>query len=104
MRIVAFIPDLIDRSRVTTVEPTTEFVDQPAQLAAASRGADLVLVDLTRDGAVAGLDGVACRRVVGFANHTAKEAMESARRAGAVAMARSEFFIRLEELIFETRG
>lgn len=99
MRVVAYVPDLIDRSRITTIEPEAQFVNRPAELAAVCSGADVALVDISRDGAVDVLGGLQCSRVVGFTNHTDKATMETARAAGAVVMARSEFFIRLEELL-----
>lgn len=101
MRVVAYVPDLIDRSRISTIQSGTEFVDDLAKLADAAQGADVVLLDLSRKGAVQAIAGVPCARIVGFANHTAKDTFEDARRAGAVVMARSEFFIRIEELIFD---
>ncbi|MBW3536899.1 MAG: hypothetical protein KY395_03895 [Actinobacteria bacterium] len=99
MRVIAYVPDLIDQSRITTIEPAAEFVDRPSDLASASEGADLALVDISRKGAVDVLSGLQCSRVVGFTNHTDRTTMENARAAGAVVMARSEFFIHLEELL-----
>lgn len=97
-RIVAYVPDLIDRSKVAAAAPVT-FVARPQDLAAAAEGADLVVVDLTRPGvldAVAGLGG----RVVGFANHTERELMDAAAAAGCeTVLARSAFFSRLDQLL-----
>src|SRR5688500_4391400 len=102
MRVVAYVPDLMDRSRITNVAPEARFVDSPSDLVAASTGADIALVDISREGTREVLSGLNCSRVVGFTNHTEKKAMETARGAGAVALPRSEFFMRLEELLFET--
>lgn len=97
-RIVAYVPDLIDRSKVAAAGDVT-FVARPADLAGASVGAAVVVVDLTRPGVVdvlAGLPG----RVVGFANHTSRDVMAAARAAGCEqVLARSEFFSRLDELL-----
>lgn len=99
MRVVAYVPDLIDRSRITSVRAQAVFVDDLSGLAAASRSADVVLLDLSRHGVVDAIAGLNAPRVVGFTNHTQRNAMEAARAAGAVAMARSDFFINLEEMI-----
>lgn len=102
MQVVAFVPDLMDRSRIITVAPEARFVDAPRDLVEASVGADIALVDISRDGTLEVLSGLNCSRVVGFTNHTEKKAMETARASGAVTLPRSEFFIRLEELLFES--
>ena len=99
MRVVGFVPDLIDQSRITSVVPGAAFVSSPGDMAAEAQGADFALLDLSREGAVECIASIPCRRIVGFANHTAKEAMKQATAAGAVTMARSDFFIRLEELL-----
>lgn len=97
-RIVAYVPDLMDRSKVAAAGDVT-FVSRPADLPAASEEADVVVVDLTRPGVVdvlAGLHG----RVIAFANHTAREAMAAARAAGCdEVMPRSEFFTRVDDLL-----
>lgn len=104
MRVVAFVPDLIDRSRITGVVEDAAFVDTVAALVPASAAADIVLIDLSRAGAVEVLPRLECHRIVGFTNHTQKAAMDGARAAGAVAMARSDFFIGLEELLLGPEG
>ena len=48
-RVVAYVPELIDRSKVAAAADVT-FVGDPAELAAAD--ADLVVVDLSRPGVV----------------------------------------------------
>lgn len=104
MRVVAFVPDLIDRSRITNIVEDAKFVDTAAALVPASSEADVVLVDISRDGAVEVLAQLRCGRVVGFTNHTDKSGMQKARDAGAVPMARSDFFIGLEELLHGPGG
>ncbi|HUR48623.1 MAG TPA: hypothetical protein VMY88_03700 [Acidimicrobiales bacterium] len=103
MRVLAFVPDLIDRSRITNVVEDAEFADSIDGLVAASAGADIVLVDLSRAGVLDALGRLECHRIVGFTNHTDKAGMEGARAAGAVPMARSDFFIGLEELLLGPR-
>ncbi|MDQ2825887.1 MAG: hypothetical protein M3Y04_02785 [Actinomycetota bacterium] len=98
-RIVAYVPDLMDRSKVAAVGHVI-FVSRPADLAALQATADVVVVDLTRPGAVEALADLAGSRVVGFANHTSRDVMEAARQAGCEqVLARSEFFSRLDELL-----
>lgn len=98
-RVVAYVPDLMDRSKVRAAAPATTFVATPAALAAAGAGADLVVVDLTRAGVIDVLPSIDSR-VVGFANHTARDVMDAAAAAGCdQVMARSAFFSRLGQLL-----
>lgn len=101
-RIVAYVPDLMDRSKVAAAGDVI-FVSRPADLVALQATADVVVVDLTRPGAVEALADLAGSRVVGFANHTSRAVMEAARQAGCeLVLARSEFFSRLDELLGQT--
>ena len=97
-RILAYVPDLMDRSKVAAAGDCI-FVSRPADLAGLASGADVVVVDLTRPGVVdvlADLDA----RVIGFANHTSREVMDAARAAGCEqVLPRSDFFARLDELL-----
>ena len=102
-RVVAYVPDLMDRSKVAAAAPGATFVTRPEGLAAAvgDAGADppVVLVDLTRPGVLEALPSVP-GRVVGFANHTARQVMDDALAAGCdQVMARSAFFSRLGDLL-----
>ncbi len=99
-KIVAYVPDLLDRSKVAAAADVT-FVARLDQLAeaATSSGADLAVVDLTRPGAVE-VVGELPVPVIAFANHTRRDLMEAATAAGATqVMARSAFFSRLDELL-----
>jgi AmiR/NasT family two-component response regulator len=99
-RVVAYVPDLMDRSRIAGVADVT-FVDRPAALAAAAteHAAEVVVVDLTRPGVLEAVSTVPVR-VLGFANHTERDLLESARAAGCEqALARSAFFSRLTDLL-----
>ena len=101
--VVAYVPDLIDRSKVASSGAAVTFVARPAELAraAADRQADLVVVDLTRPGVLDALPDVSVP-VVAFANHTRRDLMDAALAAGAEhVMARSAFFSRLDELLGE---
>lgn len=99
-KVVAYVPDLMDRSRISGAADVT-FVDRAAALAAtaADQGADVVVVDLTRPGVLEAVSSVPVR-VLGFANHTERDLLESARAAGCEqALARSVFFSRLPDLL-----
>lgn len=104
-RVVAYVPDLMDRSKVAGAGAgagaDVTFVPRPADLAAAveSGGAELVVVDLNKPGVVDVL-GELGAPVIGFSKHTNREAMEAATAAGASqVLARSAFFARLDELL-----
>ena len=99
-KVVAYVPDLMDRSRLAGAADVI-FVDRPAALAAtaADHNADVVVVDLTRPGVLEAISSVP-GRVLGFANHTERDLLESARAAGCEqALARSAFFSRLPDLL-----
>jgi hypothetical protein len=100
-RIVAYVPDLMDRSKVAGAARNITFVATPADLADAATPevADLVVVDVTRPGVVEALAHVSVP-VIGFSKHTNREAMEAALAAGAdQVLARSAFFSRLDDLL-----
>lgn len=102
-RIAAYVPDLMDRSKVAAAGDAT-FASRPGDLAGLSRGADVVVVDLTRPGVVDVLPELH-GRVIAFANHTARQAMAAARAAGVdEVMPRSEFFARIDELLGSPGG
>ncbi len=99
-RVVAYVPDLMDRSRLAGLDDVA-FVANATDLAdrAAAEGAEVVVVDLTRPGALEAVAAVDAR-VVGFANHTERDLMEAARTAGCdTVVARSVFFSRFRELV-----
>ena len=90
MKVVALVPDLMDRSKVSAAAPGARFVTKPAHLTEAAEGADVVVVDLSRPGV---LDALPLpTRVVGFASHVDRETLAAAEAAGAEVMARSAFF------------
>jgi hypothetical protein len=106
MKVVAHVPDLMDRSKVRAAFPEAVLVNRATDLAGAALGADLVLVDLSRPGVLAAVAGLAgpvgpagpSRRVVGFASHVDEATLADARGAGVEALARSVFFRRLPTL------
>ncbi|MGH9069904.1 MAG: hypothetical protein ACRDX8_01745 [Acidimicrobiales bacterium] len=112
-RVVACVPDLMDRSKVDAAARAAgvalQLVGQPSGLESAlcdgaDRGVgnmvDMVIVDLSRPGA---LDAVrelgGSIRTVGFGSHVDRELLSAGREAGCeTVMARSAFFSRLSDL------
>lgn len=126
VRVVACVPDLMDRSKLEaaarTAEVALELVGQPSGLAVVVRGsragwepsegrdsggpgeapgADLLILDLSRAGALDAIRALSGEvRTVGFGSHVDRELLSSAREAGcAQVMARSAFFGRLSDLL-----
>jgi DNA-binding NarL/FixJ family response regulator len=91
VRVCAWVPDLMDRSRITAAVPAVSFVRDVAECA----GADCVVIDLG-----VGADAVAAARAVApearlvcFGPHVDRELADAARAAGADdVMPRSQFF------------
>lgn len=98
MTFLAFVPDLMDRSRLAGLDVT--FVARAEELHAAVDG-DVVIVDLSRPGVLDALVGVTAGvRTIGFGSHVDRELLDAARAAGCgEVMARSEFFRRARELL-----
>ena len=91
VRVVAFVADLMDRSRITGSLPDVAFASDPAS----ARDADVVVVDLARFASLV----VALRaesptaRIVAFGPHVDTSALEQALVDGAdAALPRSQFF------------
>ena len=101
--VVAYVPDLMDRSKVSAAAGSTvRFVRQPADLAEAATTADVVVVDLGRDGVIDALADVAALgvRVIGFGSHVDREVLDAARAAGcSQVLARSAFFGQITALL-----
>jgi hypothetical protein len=96
-RVLAYVPDLMDRSRITAARVPAEFVSSPASLV--GRDADLIVVDLGRPGVLAVLGDLAVP-VIGFASHVDRELLAAARAAGCErVLARSAFFANVAELL-----
>ena len=95
-RVFAYVPELIDRSKVAAAADVT-FVSDPAELASAD--ADLVVVDLSRPGVVDVLPQIRAR-TIGFGRHTQRDILDAARAAGCdEVLVRSDFFPRVRELL-----
>ncbi|MGI9119054.1 MAG: hypothetical protein ACR2G7_02810 [Acidimicrobiales bacterium] len=106
---LAYVPDLMDRSKVAGAAPDTTFVASPAELVAAAvaaidsgadGGATLVVADLGRPGVLDALPAVVATgaRVIGFGSHVERSTLEAAAATGCEAMPRSQFFRSLEDL------
>ncbi|MDP9019511.1 MAG: hypothetical protein M3N25_01700 [Actinomycetota bacterium] len=101
MGVVAYVPDLMDRSKLAAAVPDVAFVGRPGALAPAASGADVVVVDLDRPGVLDVLADVvaAGARVVGFAAHVDATTLEAATARGCRAVPRSRFFRSLPSLL-----
>jgi hypothetical protein len=97
--VAAFVPDLMDRSRLSGIGGV-HFVAAPADLAGAAVEADIVVVDLSRPGVLDALPALAGTRTIGFGSHVDRELLDAARAAGCeLVLARSEFFRQAAELL-----
>ena len=93
--IVALVPDLMDRSRVSAALPDTRFLRDVGDCAGDCADATVVLVDLARHGSdVAALRAATpSARIVAFGPHVDDDALARARADGADAvLPRSRFF------------
>ncbi|MHB1710475.1 MAG: hypothetical protein ACYCV7_03600 [Acidimicrobiales bacterium] len=104
-RVVAFVPNLLDRSRVESAVPASgasiEFVGDISELAsAAAAGAELVIIDLDRPGVMGVLPGLGETRTLGFGSHVNPDLLQSARNAGCdEVLTRSAMFRRLASIL-----
>lgn len=97
MRVAAYVPDLMDRSRLAGAGDV-EFVSSPSQLA--STDADVVVVDLSRPGVLEALGDLGGRRTIGFGSHVDRPLLEAARAAGCdEVLPRSRFFADVSRLL-----
>ena len=102
MRVAAYVTDLMDRSRVSAAVADVTFVATPVALAEEAAGADVVVVDLGRPGAVDALPAVVATgtRVVAFGSHVDRATLDAARAAGCTeVLPRSAFFRDIPSLL-----
>ena len=100
MAVVAYVPDLIDRSKVASAAPGTVFAGSPDALVAGA--GDVVVVDVGRPGALEALPGLVATgaRVIAFGSHVDRTTLAAAREAGCTeVLARSAFFRDLPSLL-----
>ena len=91
MNVVAFVDDLMDRSRVSAAIPGVRFVRDPSAVG----DADVAVVDLARYAEVvrALRESSTAIRIIAFGPHVDEDAHESADRDGAdLVLPRSRFF------------
>jgi hypothetical protein len=102
MKVVAYVPDLMDRSRISAVGGAAvdiEFVSNPGGLREPAASADLVIVDLGRPGVLKVLADIAAP-TVGFGSHVDRDLLAAAHASGCdQVLARSAFFGRLRSLL-----
>lgn len=100
-RVVGYVPDLMDRSRILTAVSGLELATDLDDLLERAVGADVVLIDLGRAGAVHALPALVATgaRVVGFASHVDADVVHAAAAAGCEVHARSRFFRTLPTLL-----
>ena len=98
-RICAYVPNLMDRSKVAAAAPgDVTFVRTAAELAGTD--AELVVVDLTRPGVLDALPHLGGARTIGFASHVDRELAAAAAAAGCrEVLPRSRVFSSLDELL-----
>lgn len=96
-RVVAYVPDLMDRSRLTGIDGLV-FVASPDELAAVD--AAVAVVDLSRPGVLDVLADVCAPLVIGFGSHVDRALLDAARAVGChEVMARSTFFAQARQLL-----
>ncbi len=101
MTVVAYTPDLMDRSKIAAAAPGCRFVSRPEALVGLA-GAEVVLVDLSKKGVLDVLADVAAGgvRVIAYGSHVDRELLAAASAAGCdEVLPRSQFFRRLPDLV-----
>jgi hypothetical protein len=100
VKVVAYVTDLMDRSRFDGVGAEVVFVRNASQLSEKCDGADIVVLDLSKSDALDALGSLRDTRVIGFASHVDTPTIDAARAAGLTeVMPRSRFFSRIVQLL-----
>jgi hypothetical protein len=101
VRVVGYVPDLMDRSRIQAAHPDVRLVATVAALTSEVGDADVVVLDLGRPGVVEALPALVGTgaRVVGFASHVDEDLVAEATAAGCEVLPRSRFFRRVDEVL-----
>jgi hypothetical protein len=101
VKVAAYVPDLMDRSKVAAAAPEATFVARPDELVSVE--ADLVVLDLTRPG-VLDVIPLVRGRTLGFCRHTMRDVIAAAEEAGCDrVLVRSEFFAGLPDVLAQGR-
>lgn len=98
--VAAYVPDLMDRSRISAAAPRCRFVATPEALVGLA--VDIVVVDLRQPRAVDALADLAGggARVIAFASHVDTATIDAAKKAGCEeVLPRSVFFRTVGELL-----
>jgi len=101
VRVAAYCPDLMDRSKIAAAAPGCRFVARPEALVGLA-GVDVVVVDLGKRGVMEALPEVVAgrARVIAYGSHVDRRVLEAAQAAGAsLVLPRSQFFSRLSQLL-----
>jgi hypothetical protein len=100
VQVVAYVPDLMDRSKLSFAN--ARFVRSAAELTAAE--ADVAVADLARDGSFEALEASGIARRIGFAPHVEDDLIHRAKAGGIEAMPRSRFFRQVRSLLEDPCG
>jgi hypothetical protein len=102
-RVVVFAPNLMDRSKIAAAVPDRDvsFVSAAGALSDAAADAEVVVIDLSRFGALERLsalpEGV---RSIGFGSHVDTELLRHASAVGCdTVLPRSKFFAEVDSLL-----
>lgn len=101
--IAVYTPDLMDRSKISSVSPDAHFVTTPEALVGLA-GIDVAIVDLRQPRVLEVLAEVAAAvPVIAYGSHVDRERLAAAEAAGCRdVLPRSAFFSRLAELLAES--
>ncbi len=95
--VVAFVPDLMDQSKLRLAMPDICFVKEVSELIGAE--VDLVVVDLSKSEVLEALHQIEAK-ILGFASHVDKEVISLAEEAGCEkVLPRSKFFRDFDSLV-----
>ena len=102
MKVAAYTPDLMDRSRITSALPGAEirYVGNPEALVGLA-GIDVIVVDLSKKGVLDALPGIVASgtRLLAYGSHVDRKLLDAAREAGVdEVLPRSKFFSNLSDL------
>jgi hypothetical protein len=100
VEIAVYTPDLMDRSKISSVAPDARFVTEPEALVGLV-GVDLAVVDLRQPRVLDVLADIAAAvPVIAYGSHVDRDRLAAAEAAGCrQVLARSAFFSRLAELL-----
>ena len=105
MSIVAYVPDLMDRSRVLAAAEGVRFVAAPEDLLTQTSPEDVVIVDLDRPRGIEIAGQLKVERVIGFLRHDDRDGIAKAKAAGIQQVeVRSRFFPQIDKILSQGRS